>query len=138
MAMIMSVISTNNSRRLICDPAVSVTCYPFNTTLSCLFQLMCGFFSSRFLLADSQGEWFDSDFVSDARNNFTTSEFVKKKLIPQRLDLVHRYPKAMLWHTDGGWMAPDKYWDNLDWLTYLYVVVPPPIVSRPVSSCFAY
>jgi hypothetical protein len=26
----------------------------------------------------------------------------------------------MLWHTDGGWFAPDHYWGNLDWLTYLY------------------
>jgi hypothetical protein len=83
---------------------------------------VCVFFFSFFFLQDSQGEWFDADFVNDARNNFTTSEFVKKKLIPQRLDLVHRYPKAMLWHTDGGWMAPDQYWNNLDWLTYLCVL----------------
>jgi len=83
---------------------------------------VCVVFFFSFFLQDSQGEWFDADFVNDARNNFTTSEFVKKKLIPQRLDLVHRYPKAMLWHTDGGWMAPDQYWNNLDWLTYLCVL----------------
>ena len=47
--------------------------------------------------------------VDVLQNGFNTSVFLKKKVIPQRLDLVHRYPKAMLWHTDGGWMAPDRY-----------------------------
>eukprot|EP00039_Didymoeca_costata_P017569 m.326161 g.326161 ORF g.326161 m.326161 type:complete len:483 (+) comp16556_c0_seq12:2-1450(+) len=80
----------------------------------------------------SQFEWFDADYVQDYRNNFTTNEFVKKKVIPQRLDLVHRYPKAMLWHTDGGWMAPDTYWGNKDWLEYLYSKSP---LSSRVVSC---
>jgi hypothetical protein len=79
----------------------------------------------------SQGEWFDSNFVSDAESNFTTTTFVKSKLIPQRLDLVNRFNKAILWHTDGGWMAPDQYWNNLDWLTYLYEESP--LKSRVVS-----
>eukprot|EP01052_Picozoa_sp_SAG31_P021754 SAG31_NODE_1698_length_7500_cov_3.644778_5_plen_374_part_00 len=80
----------------------------------------------------SQGEWFDSNFVADAKTNFTSTSFVKKKLIPQRLDLVKRFDKAMLWHTDGGWMAPDKYWNNLDWLTYLYDESP---LKKRVVSC---
>ena len=40
--------------------------------------------------------------------------FIQKKLLKQRNELVERFSEAVLWHTDGGWMAPDKYWDNLD------------------------
>lgn len=80
----------------------------------------------------SQGEWFDSKFVEDAESNFTATNFVKAKLVPQRLDLVNRFNKAILWHTDGGWMAPDKYWNNLDWLTYLYEESP---LKNKVVSC---
>ena len=80
----------------------------------------------------SQGEWFDSDFVSDAKSNFTATSFVESKLVPQRLDLVHRFSKEILWHTDGGWMAPDQYWNNLDWLTYLYEESP---LKSKVVSC---
>ena len=80
----------------------------------------------------SQGEWFDADFASDAASDWEKTEYIRKKVIPQRLDLVHRYPRAMLWHTDGGWMAPDKYWDNLDWLTYLYTDSP---LKERVVSC---
>ena len=50
----------------------------------------------------SQGEWFDADFVADSRTGFKTRTFVKKKVVPQRLDLVKRYPKSIIWHTDGG------------------------------------
>eukprot|EP01079_Euglenida_sp_SAG-EU17-18_P001000 gene1000-2610_t len=66
----------------------------------------------------SQGEWFDVDMVQDARNNFTTTEFIKKKVIPQRLDLVTRY------------------WGNLDWLDYLYTKSPiaPHVVCYSFSS----
>ena len=48
--------------------------------------------------------------VQDYKNNYTTNTFVTKKVVPQRLELVEKFPKAMLWHTDGGWMAPDAYW----------------------------
>jgi len=57
--------------------------------------------------------------VSDAKANFTTRSFLPK-MEAQRRDLIRRFPKSMLWHTDGGWFAPDEYWGNLDWLTYLY------------------
>jgi alpha-L-fucosidase len=43
----------------------------------------------------SQGEWFDADMVNDHKNNFTTNAFITKKVIPQRLDLVTRYPKVL-------------------------------------------
>ena len=82
-------------------------------------------------LGGHRGEWFDADFVADARSKFVNKTFVAKKLVPQRLDLVTRFPKAMLWHTDGGWMAPDQYWDNLDWLAY--VVDKSPMASHVVS-----
>ena len=68
----------------------------------------------------SQFEWFDADYVADYRNNFTTTAYVDKKMRRQRRELVDRFPKSMLWHTDGGWMAPDAYWGNLEWLTWLY------------------
>ena len=61
-----------------------------------------------------------------------TKAFIKAKVIPQRLDLVRRFDKAVLWHTDGGWMAPDGYWDNLDWLTYLNTASP---IAAKVVSC---
>ena len=80
----------------------------------------------------SQFEFFDKDFVADRDNNFTTNTFVTKKVKPQRLELVKKFPKAMLWHTDGGWMAPDAYWGNLDWLTYLYSKSP---LAERVVSC---
>ena len=38
----------------------------------------------------------------------------------------------MLWHTDGGWMAPDAYWNNLEWLTYVYDKSP---MAAHVVSC---
>ena len=79
----------------------------------------------------SQGEWFDANFVADYRSNFVNRSFIEAKVIPQRLDLVRRFPKAMLWHTDGGWMAPDSYWNNLDWLSFLYDESP--LASRVVS-----
>ena len=60
--------------------------------------------------------------------------FVRKKLIPQRLDLVRRFDKAILWHTDGGWMAPDRYWDNLHWLTWL-TSDDSPLGARGVVTC---
>lgn len=80
----------------------------------------------------SQGEWFDADFVADYHSNFTRKDFIAKKVIPQRLDLIARFDKAMLWHTDGGWMAPDAYWNNLDWLTGLYSESP---MAEHVASC---
>ena len=54
----------------------------------------------------SQGEWFDKNFVADWATNFTETSFIKAKVIPQRLDLVKRFSKAMLWHTDGGCEPP--------------------------------
>ena len=80
----------------------------------------------------SQGEWFDAAFVADHASGFKSRSFVQKKVIPQRLDLVHRFPEARIWHTDGGWMAPDAYWGNLDWLTYLYEKSP---LAAHVISC---
>ena len=79
----------------------------------------------------SQGEWFDAAMVHDSRNNFTTSAYLDK-LKAQRLELIARFPKAMLWHTDGGWFAPDGYWGNLDWLTWLYDESP---LKDRVVSC---
>ena len=54
----------------------------------------------------SQGEWFDKNFVADWATNFTETSFIKAKVVPQRLDLVKRFSKAMLWHTDGGCKPP--------------------------------
>lgn len=48
----------------------------------------------------SQGEWFDANFVRDHNNNFTTAKYVDK-MQAQRLDLVTRFPKSVIWHTDG-------------------------------------
>jgi len=67
----------------------------------------------------SQGEWFDADMVADARSNFTKTAFIKK-MAAQRVELVEKFPNAILWHTDGGWFAPDAYWRNLEWLTWIY------------------
>ena len=61
-------------------------------------------------------------FASDVRAELSISALTfASHRHSQRLDLVNRFPKAMLWHwhTDGGWMAPDAYWDNLDWLEYV-------------------
>jgi len=80
----------------------------------------------------SQGEWFDEDFVADSKTGFNSTAFIQKKLLKQRNELVERFSEAILWHTDGGWMAPDKYWDNLDWLNYVYEKSP---LSEHVVSC---
>ena len=80
----------------------------------------------------SQGEWFDSMMVNDSRNNFTTDDFVKTKVEKQRRELVEKFPKAILWHTDGGWFAPDAYWGNLAWLRWLYGESP---MKDRVVSC---
>ena len=73
---------------------------------------------------------FDADMVADSRSNFTSRAFLKK-MHAQRLELIDRFPKAMLWHTDGGWFAPDGYWGNLEWLTWLYEESP--LKSRIVT-----
>jgi alpha-L-fucosidase len=81
----------------------------------------------------SQFEWFDENYVKDYQNNFTTTTYIDKKMRAQRRELVERFPKSMLWHTDGGWMAPDAYWGNLEWLTWLYSDASP--LSERVVTC---
>ena len=79
----------------------------------------------------SQGEWFDADMVQDHKNNYTTNAFFAK-MAAQRRELVAKFPKAMLWHTDGGWAAPDAYWGNLQWLTWLYEESP---LKERIATC---
>ena len=80
----------------------------------------------------SQGEWFNPLMVADKATNWTKKTYVEQTMIPQRLDLVTRFPKSMVWHTDGGWFAPDSYWGNYEWLTYLYEKSP---LAQRIVSC---
>lgn len=92
---------------------------PKRDVLNDLYEAVLETDNISFGIYFSQGEWFDSKMVADSRANFTQTTFLEK-MKAQRLDMVTRFPEAIIWHTDGGWFAPDNYWGNREWLEYVY------------------
>ncbi|XP_066591239.1 alpha-L-fucosidase isoform X1 [Prorops nasuta] len=73
----------------------------------------------KFGLYHSLYEWFNPLYLSDKRHNFTTNEFVTKKVLPEMKEIIERYKPDVLW-SDGDWEADDSYWDSKNFLTWLY------------------
>ncbi|XP_057333239.1 alpha-L-fucosidase [Microplitis mediator] len=73
----------------------------------------------KFGLYHSLYEWFNPLWESDKRSNFSTSEFVNYKIIPEMLELVNAYHPEVLW-SDGEWEAPDTYWKSKEFLAWLF------------------
>ncbi|XP_020838743.1 tissue alpha-L-fucosidase-like [Phascolarctos cinereus] len=64
-------------------------------------------------------EWFHPLYLLDKKNNFTTQNFVKAKILPEMINLVNRYKPDLIW-SDGEWEAPDTYWNSTEFLAWLY------------------
>ncbi|XP_065658385.1 tissue alpha-L-fucosidase isoform X2 [Hydra vulgaris] len=64
-------------------------------------------------------EWFNPWYNEDKKNDFKTQEFVKRKIMPQLYDLVHKYEPLYIW-SDGDWEAKSDYWNSAKFLAWLY------------------
>ncbi|KAH0535268.1 alpha-L-fucosidase [Cotesia glomerata] len=73
----------------------------------------------KFGLYHSLYEWFNPMWESDKKSNFSTSEFVNYKIIPEMIELVNTYHPEVLW-SDGEWEAPDTYWKSKEFLAWLF------------------
>ena len=74
--------------------------------------LTMGFYHSLY-------EWFNPRYLADKKNNFTTTDFVDHKVLPELKELVELYKPDILW-SDGDWEAPDTYWNSTNFLAWLY------------------
>jgi alpha-L-fucosidase len=60
-------------------------------------------------------EWFNPIYLHDKAQQFTTTQFVDWKIIPELYDLVHKYQPTLLW-SDGQWEAHSDYWKAREFL----------------------
>lgn len=63
-------------------------------------------------------EWFHPAYLRDKGKNFSTTEFVDMKTLPELYDLVNRYEIEIVW-SDGDWEAPPEYWKSTEFLSWL-------------------
>lgn len=73
----------------------------------------------RFGVYHSLYEWFNPMYTSDKSSNFTEDNFVKKKILPEMMELVEKYRPEVIW-SDGDWEASDDYWQSKQFLSWLY------------------
>lgn len=64
-------------------------------------------------------EWFNPLYIDDAKNNYTTQNFVAQKTMPELHELVNTYKPDIVW-SDGDWMVDDFYWNATQFLAWLY------------------
>ncbi|XP_057311568.1 tissue alpha-L-fucosidase-like [Hydractinia symbiolongicarpus] len=64
-------------------------------------------------------EWFNPWYKKDKKNEFTTQEFVEKKIRHQLRDIVEKYKPLYIW-SDGDWEAQSEYWNSTNFLAWLY------------------
>ncbi|XP_044747812.1 alpha-L-fucosidase [Coccinella septempunctata] len=72
-----------------------------------------------FGLYHSLYEWFNPMYLSDKASNFTSTEFVDKKIVPEMKEIVEKYEPDVLW-SDGDWEAKDSYWKSEEFVAWLY------------------
>jgi len=63
-------------------------------------------------------EWFHPAYLRDKHQNFSTSEFVDTKTLPELYDLVNKYGIEVVW-SDGEREAPTEYWKSTEFLAWL-------------------
>ncbi|KAF5278313.1 hypothetical protein FQR65_LT03582 [Abscondita terminalis] len=73
----------------------------------------------KFGLYHSLYEWYNPMYLFDKANNFSTDEFVQKKVYPSLLEVVNTYQPEIVW-SDGEWEAKDTYWKSKEFLAWLY------------------
>jgi len=73
----------------------------------------------KFGLYHSLFEWYHPLYLEDKSNNFTTRNFVVDKMGPELMEIINKYHPQVLW-SDGDWETNPKYWDTLQFLSWLY------------------
>lgn len=64
-------------------------------------------------------EWNNKWYLLDRENNYSSSFFIDRVVIPDMKQLVHDY-KPSLWWSDGDWEADPSYWKATEFLAWLY------------------
>ncbi|CAL4115880.1 unnamed protein product, partial [Meganyctiphanes norvegica] len=75
--------------------------------------------SLTFGLYHSRYEWFNSMYLEDKSNNFSTQDFVFRKTLPELYEIVNAYEPEVIF-SDGDWEAPDTYWNSTTFLVWLF------------------
>ncbi|KAG4069724.1 hypothetical protein HA402_002303, partial [Bradysia odoriphaga] len=73
----------------------------------------------RFGLYHSLLEWYNPMYLRDKESDFSQTEFVEKKVMPELTELVMTYQPEIVW-SDGEWEAPYSYWNATQFLAWLY------------------
>ncbi|CAG2197598.1 FUCA [Mytilus edulis] len=65
-------------------------------------------------------EWFNPLYLKDRDSNFTTTDFVKTKAMPDLYELVSKYKPEIVWADTVDNLGPASYWTSKEFLAWLY------------------